>query len=788
MILVIMDFFIISIELSFGVSLEDVYSAVSHLKLLAFFCILINVLIGFNTNFYEYGVAVQSRKKIIKNYLVTGFFLDLIVILTLIINYIFPFSHLSIFFVLISKSCMKTIRNFKENYQTGDYFDLLSILFKTIFLAHIIACLWHALAFFSIESSLIDSSWLLLHNYIDLSWQTRYIISLYWTITTMSTAGYGDITPQNPGEMSFCCMVMLIGTFGFGYCINTVGVLIYRMEESSKEFNENMKTVDSYMKRKNISQNLKIKVKKYLEFLWNSQNKNLEKEEEILGKLPLSLRNEILLQSNVKFLKEFQIFTGNFSQETIEFMALNFKPIHFSPADLIYSQESFEDPAIFLILEGEIELSIKNLLEKQVILKKLQKGDFFGERPFFFNTNYQETATSNGFSTILKINRLDFLNFLIFHPKDHERFCEIRDKALFQANNNVDEAFYCYSCIQKGHFFEECPLLRYIPNKSFIIQRLNFTKPQKRGSFLRKNCKKNTLKDIKNNFKNALKLRFSKSVMPHFKLENKLLSSESEISECSNSNEELKHSKSLEISPEKAFDINSKHKKYCSLRESDGGIQNTFCPEKAEIAKMFEFQENILEKGHDQYIYSIKSPQISHKFSYESLPKLCCLKSKKSLELKEMSEMISEKKPTRESFLSINFRTKSKEDEDFISNNDILSPLHKKMNKPKENLVRNKTNSFKLKKNLKNLFKSRDSTTKSPTSRTFKTEKTDVQKKTEKKNALFWEEFEKMKEFKCYFKENNASNVATMVNAMIRMNKGKKTRDNRLMKGSIAFK
>jgi VIT1/CCC1 family predicted Fe2+/Mn2+ transporter len=44
-----------------------------------------------------------------------------------------------------------------------------------------------------------------------------YEISLYWTITTITTVGYGDISGNNQLERIFCMFVMIIGVAAFTF-------------------------------------------------------------------------------------------------------------------------------------------------------------------------------------------------------------------------------------------------------------------------------------------------------------------------------------------------------------------------------------------------------------------------------------------------------------------------------------------------------------------------------------------------------------------------------------------
>ena len=129
---------------------------------------------------------------------------------------------------------------------------------------------------------------------------------------------------------------MLMGTLIFGYSINSIGILINRIDERGKELTEKMTVIDHFMKNSNINDGLKIKVKRYLQYIWKSNDKNMEKAEEIIQTLPIYMKEEILLESVGKFLQGFSILKNNFSQEFLNKLALGIKPISYSPLDKIY--------------------------------------------------------------------------------------------------------------------------------------------------------------------------------------------------------------------------------------------------------------------------------------------------------------------------------------------------------------------------------------------------------------------------------------------------------------------
>ena len=47
----------------------------------------------------------------------------------------------------------------------------------------------------------------------------------YWALVTITSVGYGDICPENPSEMRWCMVLILLGAFLWAYIIgNACGI------------------------------------------------------------------------------------------------------------------------------------------------------------------------------------------------------------------------------------------------------------------------------------------------------------------------------------------------------------------------------------------------------------------------------------------------------------------------------------------------------------------------------------------------------------------------------------
>jgi hypothetical protein len=53
-----------------------------------------------------------------------------------------------------------------------------------------------------------------------------YIYAFYWSITTMTSCGYGDITPANGFEATYVSFTMLLTCGIFAYTFNGIGLIV----------------------------------------------------------------------------------------------------------------------------------------------------------------------------------------------------------------------------------------------------------------------------------------------------------------------------------------------------------------------------------------------------------------------------------------------------------------------------------------------------------------------------------------------------------------------------------
>ena len=66
----------------------------------------------------------------------------------------------------------------------------------------------------------------------DLGTDSVYLGAIYWCVTTLTTVGYGDITPSTPTQAVYTMVVMLLGVGVYGYVIGNAASLLSKLDSA----------------------------------------------------------------------------------------------------------------------------------------------------------------------------------------------------------------------------------------------------------------------------------------------------------------------------------------------------------------------------------------------------------------------------------------------------------------------------------------------------------------------------------------------------------------------------
>ena len=316
----------------------------------------------------------------------------------------------------------------------------------------------------------------------------------------MNTVGYGDLVPQNLTEKIYCICFVYVACGLFAYTLNVVGDIIQKINKNKSHFLNNIMIINEYMNKKNITFDLRMRIRKYLEYVWQEeQYHNSEEEKLIIQKLSTSLKEELLLETNGKALRQIPFLINNFSEDTLRKLVFRLKELHYMPGDIIYEKGNYSNNSLFILEKGEIELymDISKKDETYQVIEKTEKHKVFGEREFITGQEREISARSSSFSTVFVLDYQDFISVLLENNQEYFKFIEIKDKtSLYQDYSEIKRI--CCFCQEFSHTILECPLLHlklFVPR---VILKHCYHKPNDREEFARRTKKDPNARKKKN--------------------------------------------------------------------------------------------------------------------------------------------------------------------------------------------------------------------------------------------------------------------------------------------------
>jgi hypothetical protein len=230
--------FLYSIERCFDVVLVD---RNSKTMICLVSLIYLDCPVTLNTRIFLGGLLVRRRSKIFWNYIKKHFILDLATGIATTSFFILKTKafYAELFLLILLKILLdkrhltpRIKETFVKNSRDAEaIFDMLTLGWKILVSGHIIACLWHFTSYYYIENHPNDNCWLKEKGVLESPWEDRYLYSIYWSVTTMMTVGYGDVAPKNNWEVFFNIWAMVFGCIIFGYSMNKIGEILKRREE-----------------------------------------------------------------------------------------------------------------------------------------------------------------------------------------------------------------------------------------------------------------------------------------------------------------------------------------------------------------------------------------------------------------------------------------------------------------------------------------------------------------------------------------------------------------------------
>ncbi len=204
-----------------------------------------------------------------------------------------------------------------------------------------------------------------------------YVDALYWTTSTITTVGYGDIVPVTLDQKVYAIFVMMLGVGIYAYLIGNIASLISSLDPVRANYMQQRERLGAFMQYRALPIPLRHRIQRYFDYVWDERL--VSDESEVMQSLPPSLRDEVALFLKRDLIKNVPLFQSA-SDAFVRDVALNLKPFVALPGDFVVrAGESGRE--MYFLSRGSVEIVAKD----GATMNTLSDGDFFGEIALFLD-------------------------------------------------------------------------------------------------------------------------------------------------------------------------------------------------------------------------------------------------------------------------------------------------------------------------------------------------------------------------------------------------------------------
>ncbi|KAL3816991.1 LOW QUALITY PROTEIN: hypothetical protein ACHAXA_010111 [Cyclostephanos tholiformis] len=412
----------------------------------------IDMIVNFNLAYYDNNSKlVYDRRDISRNYMKFWFWIDLVSVFPFYIVALAIAGKMGAESTMSYQDPLNLLRLFKlarlvRLHRVFSFFSIVKYSRKISFVAYTLMrnfsvavfwChLWACIMFFIARQYNFDpdNTWIGSVN-SDMSEFERYILSLYWSVVTFSTTGYGDWSPVNSIEQIICIIYLMLNVVIMAWMIGSITLVISKSDNQTGLYRDTLQVLYKYSSLHGFDDKLTRRLKTQL--MLGFENNEFS-DEQLLHFFPAAVRRKILRRIYMPSLLSTNLMKGTRQQFVDSFLSHCSVEI-FSPGEELF-QQGFISSDLYLLMDGTVEVAESRendmLIEDEVIQSSLsflsdpdenarktyvvdsdrKSGTFLNELCFFTESPESDTIRTWTACKVLVMNRSHYKDIAADHP------------------------------------------------------------------------------------------------------------------------------------------------------------------------------------------------------------------------------------------------------------------------------------------------------------------------------------------------------------------------------------
>jgi len=232
-----------------------------------------------------------------------------------------------------------------------------------------------------------------------------YTAAFYWSITTMTTLGFGEINGSDTNERYYVMMSIAIGCVIFAYGITNMCTLVANLNTQSVFAQTRADELIEWMTKKRVPAAMKKKVLQYFTHKTDFSPVYYHGKDDLLGELSGKLLTAVTEQTLIPVLQFSVVFDDNTDPALLQSLAKKLQAEVYAPAEYL-AEVDVVMRGCFLIAGGSASLLAAG---DSSVLEQLTQGSSYGEHSLLEDCRCKENLQATAYLDVYLLSRSAFV-------------------------------------------------------------------------------------------------------------------------------------------------------------------------------------------------------------------------------------------------------------------------------------------------------------------------------------------------------------------------------------------